>query len=547
MGDLSQNSDSDGAVRHLQGFMPQGLNAPDLIEPLLGFRAWVLGPHGSLEAVTAQTSWDRGENVASCPVGDHEGVPGEDCVCGLYALHDVADPRLNPAMFVIGSIAAWGDIEIYGTGFRAERAMILGLSYHPRMSRGSGRRLKMASEFYDVRVVQHARLADYSLRFARPLDRTHLPNGRGRTLGGPTPKGAALGAPGGPAASAPASIRAPYKGPGRWVNARKAAPQGIWVPHHVWSRPIGNGERARIGITPAFAAMFADRRGTRLTLASVGSEVERGDIVGVFHTPDGPLAIRSPHSGWISAHNPDLPSLRSVAGSPGGSGWIMAVRPVEGEDSPALAAGPHGEASYEAYLRRMGGDAPLRASLHPDAPWPPRGIPRDPARESPLADLDALEEILLPVLEKGLDPVLCRSLAAFAERVVFEVRDPGAGLTIRSMGGVEGIGAIAEISEQAGPATGTDEEIRMRLTGVQLHKLFSGELDLPRALSGEEIELVSGTREKAVLAISVLRRLFPAYRERADARFERLRRGLTSLERERARRARARRGRMRSA
>lgn len=110
--------------------VPSQDRPPDLIERVLGYRAWRLDP-GGLRSVAAQARWSRPTLVADCPngggYGDH-AAPVRGCRCGIYALHE--PPRsLFADEFVWGAVGLDGRVLVYRNGLRAERATVLVLTY----------------------------------------------------------------------------------------------------------------------------------------------------------------------------------------------------------------------------------------------------------------------------------------------------------------------------------------------------------------------------------------------------------------------------------
>lgn len=131
--------------------------SPDLIQPVIGFRAWQLGviqdidiaEHYGVDLLSAgagQMIWRPGKNTAKCrgydktrgaalpPPGERietkpHFAPTPDCGCGLYAYHEIH--RLHGGI-VFGAVAAWGKMEIHRVGFRAEHARIVALGLSDR-------------------------------------------------------------------------------------------------------------------------------------------------------------------------------------------------------------------------------------------------------------------------------------------------------------------------------------------------------------------------------------------------------------------------------
>jgi hypothetical protein len=74
----------------------------------------------------------------------------------------------------VGAIAAWGEIEVYAAGFRAEYAAVIAL-VQPSRSTGPPARLREAARRYRVRLVSLADLEAEVREFALPLPDEVLP------------------------------------------------------------------------------------------------------------------------------------------------------------------------------------------------------------------------------------------------------------------------------------------------------------------------------------------------------------------------------------
>jgi hypothetical protein len=157
--------------------------APDFASAVAGYRAWQLGPGGFLFplALPAAPPWEPGVNRARCFAGrrhDAHEAPGADCRCGLHALHNPGDGRLKLGHPAIGAIAAWGEIEVYAEGFRAEYASVIALVYQQSRSTGPPARIREAARCYGVRLVSLAALEAEASEFALPLPDEVLPKRR---------------------------------------------------------------------------------------------------------------------------------------------------------------------------------------------------------------------------------------------------------------------------------------------------------------------------------------------------------------------------------
>jgi len=154
--------------------------APDFASAVAGYRAWQLGPGGVLFplALPAAPPWEPAVNRAQCFARSRDGheAPAPHCTCGLHALHDPHDGRLELEQPAVGAIAAWGEIEVYAAGFRAECASVIALAHHPSRSEGPPARLREAARRYGVRLVSLAALEAEAGEFALPLPNEIVPN-----------------------------------------------------------------------------------------------------------------------------------------------------------------------------------------------------------------------------------------------------------------------------------------------------------------------------------------------------------------------------------
>ena len=164
--------------------------APDLIDPVVGFRSWrTLDGHISspyvpvrwhdpvLHAVCHQGVAVSGQGFLSEP----HRAPHPDCRCGIYAYH--APPhRFAKIDFrtVPGIVTMWGRIEVYRGGMRAEYARICALAFF----RGWGGRQKRAvGEVADnlaVELVDYDDMQAVAGRFGERMPASMLPDAPAR-------------------------------------------------------------------------------------------------------------------------------------------------------------------------------------------------------------------------------------------------------------------------------------------------------------------------------------------------------------------------------
>ena len=179
---------------------------PDLIQPIIGFRSWDLEDGLLRSTGVGAAIWDPDVTVAECETGrdkveasyvtedeDDEliafamagrkeepkthSAPAPNCGCGLYAYHDPIDPSkqasgLYSIMYmyadrpstprITGAIAAWGQIEVHETGFRAEKARIVALCLDDKCATDKDRRKQIedAAKTYGAEAVPTVYLPD---------------------------------------------------------------------------------------------------------------------------------------------------------------------------------------------------------------------------------------------------------------------------------------------------------------------------------------------------------------------------------------------------
>ncbi len=145
--------------------------APDLIEPIIGFRHWRL-VDGELTSMFSRTPWMSSEMTARCAIGHHDPVetPSPGCTCGIYAYYEPC-PRTASGMtrdLIGGAVVVWGRVEAHGTGMRAEHARIVGLDLP--LTRGPKRRDVMRfAERLGVPAIAHRQLKTVALAYGSPL------------------------------------------------------------------------------------------------------------------------------------------------------------------------------------------------------------------------------------------------------------------------------------------------------------------------------------------------------------------------------------------
>jgi hypothetical protein len=153
--------------------------APDLIQPVIGFRLWRLD-EGALWSLYADERWGRGRQTARCLAPDgpqHTGPsPAHFCTCGIYAWYRTC-PRLASAgtpELVGGAVVLWGRMELHPTGMRAEQAMVVALAL-PFSRRAKRARILDVAAALEVEAVPARHLAAAAGQYGAPVPRELKP------------------------------------------------------------------------------------------------------------------------------------------------------------------------------------------------------------------------------------------------------------------------------------------------------------------------------------------------------------------------------------
>jgi hypothetical protein len=146
--------------------------APDLVEPVVGFRAWRIA-NGRLLSPYVPCRWAGRVLHAECHdanrsllhgkgwLAEPHASPHPDCQCGIYAYHH---PGLRTYFgehyWCEGVITAWGRVVVHADGWRAEHARVEALAVpdlgDPRLEVV----VEAIAERLGVPVVMRGELAD---------------------------------------------------------------------------------------------------------------------------------------------------------------------------------------------------------------------------------------------------------------------------------------------------------------------------------------------------------------------------------------------------
>jgi hypothetical protein len=144
------------------------VNAPDLIEPIIGFRQWRLCD-GGLRSLACEYIWPAAEVWATCLAGGHP-APEHACACGIYAWYTPCPRTASAATadYVAGALVLWGRVELHATGMRGEHARIVALA----LARSPGRkrrRLIAVADRFGVPAVPHRALRGIARVHGAPI------------------------------------------------------------------------------------------------------------------------------------------------------------------------------------------------------------------------------------------------------------------------------------------------------------------------------------------------------------------------------------------
>lgn len=486
---------------------------PDSTEPLLGWRVWHLDRDGLLQPIVVTgRPWLPGPNEARCHMPDTKHrAPGPRCVCGFNALHNPPNDFRGVAGHALGVIAAWGDVDVYGTGLRAQFAAVVGLLDEP-VNEFHGKKLAKAAAHYGVPLLRFPGLRQHARQFGRPASGAVLPSGA------ELPRG--WGMRSGPGSRVGVRRRSNRPLPAGTLPSAFAG-RGVWINRHL--AVDHDGRFMRLGPTPSLGALAS---GGIEPAVEAGQEVNEGDALFVATAGPSVIPAPSPVRGTVIHMNGD--PLRPEEG-PAAGGWVVELR-LESDslDHSSIAWGRRGAEAYRAYVLAAGSDADLllRCAHNPN-----------PANALVAADeargwLRALAQQLDAAIRA--DPSLCGALRSL---------DGRAAATTFLVDGVEAMRVAAPaVGSERWVTTGPPERIwvdgevdglAIELRPQALRAWWRGELGLApddvseaagieAALADDfadrrnPLHVLAGTRGDVLIANSMHRRVFDPGRVALD-------------------------------
>lgn len=368
---------------------------PDLTQAVLGFRLWSVNADGKLGALVAGGFWTPGVNEAVCdptvaPKRRRHTAPQQGCNCGFNAYFSLRQEiRRHHRAYALGAIAAWGSMDVYADGFRAQYAQVIALA-RPAQSLGEDSRVKLHRERleragvrYGVPVVALGKLRETALAHASPVSKAVLPQNqepakrspRKRPIPAPPPSGSPPPGTRPVPGLAPASVPSPPAvAVATWKQARG---HGIWIRRHV----AVNARESGVEVGPAPGAAALAGASPEVRVAPISRRVAAGACIATVSGayPGTELHLLTPLAGVVRGHNTAFAvQLRDGDRAVSSAPWLVEIDPSDAplEESPLLWGRPAVEIYRRGVARQR--DAAVLTEL-----GPPRGF--DPGSLEPLA------------------------------------------------------------------------------------------------------------------------------------------------------------------
>jgi hypothetical protein len=153
--------------------------APDLVVPVVAFRAWRV-VDGDLLSPYIPCRWEGPVMHAECYpanrallfgrgwLAEPHDPPHPDCRCGIYAYHRPGtQPYYGEFQWVEGIVSVWGRIESHRDGLRAQHARVCALGRRPGAAAIAAR--------LGVDLVDRDELEPAALSYGAPLPASLVP------------------------------------------------------------------------------------------------------------------------------------------------------------------------------------------------------------------------------------------------------------------------------------------------------------------------------------------------------------------------------------
>jgi hypothetical protein len=161
--------------------------APDLIEPIVGFRSWRIfrsgDAIGELSSPYFPVTWSERVLRADCRrqrtveelLEEPHAAPAPGCSCGISAYHEPTT-SFSEVDFraVSGIVTVWGRIELDRGGMRAQLARVEALGLNDRSSRRQQQAVRHVAGDLGVDLINLREVGAAATSYGRPLPRSLL-------------------------------------------------------------------------------------------------------------------------------------------------------------------------------------------------------------------------------------------------------------------------------------------------------------------------------------------------------------------------------------
>jgi hypothetical protein len=166
---------------------PAVVSAPDLLEPVVGFRAWRI-IEDRLYSPYIPVRWPERVHHARCYPANRallfghgwleepHSSPHPACKCGIYAEHQpVTDRYFGEFDWAAGIVTVWGRVEVHADGLRAEHAEVQALGIKPGWSARRADGVRRVAAALGVPTVLESDLAAVAGELGAPIPPSLLP------------------------------------------------------------------------------------------------------------------------------------------------------------------------------------------------------------------------------------------------------------------------------------------------------------------------------------------------------------------------------------
>jgi hypothetical protein len=162
-------------------------DAPDLMEPVVGFRNWRIYDSGGLSSPHLPVPWPGRVLHAECRrfervedlLEEPHSAPNAECGCGITAYYaPTADFSRVDFRGVSGIVTVWGTIEVDRGGMHAEHARVEALGLYARWSRRQKDAVSDVAADLGVDLVDLDELGPAAVRYGSPLPASLLADER---------------------------------------------------------------------------------------------------------------------------------------------------------------------------------------------------------------------------------------------------------------------------------------------------------------------------------------------------------------------------------